>query len=54
MHDSSGKKRVAYLAAVWMLKSGGFDLNQTMEKVKQIKGGPLSEQEIDFLKSFAD
>ncbi|MBU1260208.1 MAG: dual specificity protein phosphatase family protein [Planctomycetes bacterium] len=51
VHDSSGKKRVSYLAAVWMLKSGGFDLNQTIEKVKQIKEQPLTEQETEFLKS---
>jgi hypothetical protein len=51
LHDSSGKKRVSYLASIWMLKSGGFDLNQTIEKVKQIKGQPVTEQEMEFLKS---
>jgi protein tyrosine phosphatase (PTP) superfamily phosphohydrolase (DUF442 family) len=53
LHDSSGKKRVSYLAAVWMLKSGGFNLQQTIEKVKHIKGQPLTDQETEFLQSVA-
>jgi protein tyrosine/serine phosphatase len=53
VHDSSGKKRVAYLAAVWMLKSGGYNLDRTIEKVKQIKGQPLTDQEMAFLQSVA-
>jgi protein tyrosine/serine phosphatase len=44
LHDGSGKERVSYLAAIWMLKSGGFNLEQTIERIKQIKGQPLSEQ----------
>jgi protein-tyrosine phosphatase len=51
VHDSSGKDRVSYLASIWMLKSGGFTLEQTIEKIKKIKRQPLSEQEMDFLKS---
>ena len=51
LHDSNGKKRVAYLAAVWMLKLGDFNLKQTIEKVKQIKGKPLTDQEAAFLQS---
>lgn len=54
LHDSSGKNRVAYLAAVWMLKSGGYNLQQTTEKVRQIKQEPLTEQEMSFLKSLAN
>ena len=53
LHDSSGKKRVSYLAALWMLKSGGFNLDQTVEKIKKIKKTPLTEQEMEFLKSLA-
>ncbi len=53
IHDSSGKKRVAYLAAVWMLKSGGFTLQQTIDKVRQIKESPLTDQETEFLQSVA-
>jgi len=53
LHDSSGKKRVAYLAAVWMLKSGGFNLQQTIDKVQQIKGQPLTDREMEFLQSVA-
>jgi protein tyrosine/serine phosphatase len=54
LHDSSGKKRVSYLAAIWMLKSGGFDLQQATNKVQQINGEPLTEQEMNFLKSLAN
>lgn len=53
LHDSSGKKRVSYLAAVWMLKSGGFNLQQTIDKVQQIKGRPLTDREMEFLQSVA-
>jgi protein tyrosine phosphatase (PTP) superfamily phosphohydrolase (DUF442 family) len=51
LHDNSGKKRVAYLAAVWMLKSGDFNLQQTIEKVQQIKKEPLTDKETAFLQS---
>jgi protein tyrosine/serine phosphatase len=54
LHDGSGKERVSYLAAIWMLKSGGFNLEQTIERIKQIKGQPLSEQETNFVKSLAN
>jgi len=54
LHDSSGKQRVAYLAAVWMLKSGRYDLNQTIKKVQQITKKPLNEKEITFLKSLTN
>lgn len=50
VHDSSGKKRVAYLAAAWMLKSGGFTYEQTVEKIEKINDRPLNEEEIKFLK----
>jgi len=53
LHDNNGKKRVSYLAAVWMLKSGKFNLEQTKKKVEQIKKTPLDEQEINFLKSLS-
>jgi protein tyrosine phosphatase (PTP) superfamily phosphohydrolase (DUF442 family) len=53
LHDSSGTTRVSCLAAVWMLKSGSYNLQQTIEKVKQIKGRPLTDQETAFLQSIA-
>lgn len=53
VHGSSGTKREVYLAAVWMIKAGGFDLNQTIEKVKRINGTPLTKQEMEFLQSVA-
>jgi protein tyrosine phosphatase (PTP) superfamily phosphohydrolase (DUF442 family) len=54
LHDNTGKKRAAYLAAVWMLKSGEFNLEQTMKKISQIKEKPLTEQETAFLKSLVN
>jgi protein tyrosine phosphatase (PTP) superfamily phosphohydrolase (DUF442 family) len=51
LHDSNGKKRVTYLAATWMLKSGGFNLQQTIDKIQQINGQPLTDQEMAFLNS---
>jgi protein tyrosine phosphatase (PTP) superfamily phosphohydrolase (DUF442 family) len=53
VHDSSGKKRVAYLAAAWMLRSGEFTYEQTVEKIEKINDRPLNEQEADFLKSLS-
>jgi protein tyrosine phosphatase (PTP) superfamily phosphohydrolase (DUF442 family) len=54
VHGSSGTKRDVYLAAVWMLKAGGFTLDQTIEKVKQINSELLTDREMDFLKSLAE
>lgn len=51
LHDSTGRKRVAYLAAIWMLKSGKFNYQQTFEKIKQIRGKSLTERETAFLQS---
>jgi protein tyrosine/serine phosphatase len=53
VHDSSGKKRVAYLTAAWMLKSGGFTYEQTVKKIKEINDRPLNEEETNFLKSLS-
>ncbi|MCX5633134.1 MAG: tyrosine-protein phosphatase [Phycisphaerae bacterium] len=53
LHDSNGKKRVPYLAAIWMLKSGGFTYEQTVEKIKKINDRPLNEEETNFLKSLS-
>lgn len=53
VHGSSGTKREVYLAAAWMLKSGGFTLEQTMEKVKQINNEPLTSREMEFLQAMA-
>jgi hypothetical protein len=51
VHDSRGKDRVSYLAAIWMLKSGDFTLTQTIDKISKIEKRPLTEQETDFVKS---
>jgi hypothetical protein len=51
LHDSSGQDRVAYLAGVWMLKSGYFNLEQTIKKTETLKKEPLTEEELAFFKS---
>src|SRR4030042_163725 len=51
VHGSSGTKREVYLAAVWMLKAGGFNLQQTIKKVEYINGETLTQQEMEFLQS---
>ena len=51
VHDSRGKDRVSYLASIWMLKSGNFTLAQTTEKIQKIEKRPLTEQELNFVKS---
>jgi protein tyrosine phosphatase (PTP) superfamily phosphohydrolase (DUF442 family) len=51
LHDSNGKKRVVYLAAAWMLKSGGFTYEQTVKKIEEINDRSLNEEETNFLKS---
>ena len=54
LHDSTGRNRVSYFAAVWMLKSGGFSLEETITKVEKLKKEPLDEKELAFLKSIAN
>ena len=53
VHDSRGKDRVSYLASIWMLKSGNFTLEQTIDKIRKIEKQPLNEQQINFVKSLA-
>jgi protein tyrosine phosphatase (PTP) superfamily phosphohydrolase (DUF442 family) len=54
VHGSSGTNREACLAAVWMLKAGGFTWDQTIEKVTNIHDEPLKDKEMNFLKSLAE
>ncbi|MBN1787671.1 MAG: dual specificity protein phosphatase family protein [Sedimentisphaerales bacterium] len=49
VHDSSGRKRVSYLAAAWMLRTKTSNIEHTIEKVKQIKDEALTTKEMEFL-----
>ena len=51
IHDGSGEERAPRLAAVWMIKSGKYSLEDTVKKVEKIKKQPLNEKEINFLKT---
>ena len=49
VHSSSGRKRVAMLAAVWSIKGKGLSVDETAKMVKKIKGKKLTEKELEFL-----
>ncbi|NIA17234.1 MAG: hypothetical protein GWO86_02685 [Planctomycetes bacterium] len=49
IHDSSGEERSPRLAAVWMIKSGKYSLDDTIKKVAKIKKNALTAEEIEFL-----
>jgi protein tyrosine/serine phosphatase len=51
IYDSSGRDRVSYFAALWMLKAGGFSLEETVKKIGKLQKAPLDEKELAFLKS---
>ena len=54
IHDSSGKERSPRLAAVWMIKTGKYNLQETLKKAEKIKKQPLNAEEISFIKSLAE
>jgi tyrosine-protein phosphatase SIW14 len=54
VHDSSGRDRVSYFTAIWMLKSGGFGLEETVTKVEKLQKKPLDEKEMAFLRTIAN
>ena len=49
IHDSSGKERSPRLAAIWMMKTGKYSLEDTIKKTEKIKHKPLTTEEIEFL-----
>ena len=50
VHDGSGEGRVAILAAVWLVKARQNTIEQVLAKTVEIKKGPLTEQEKNFLR----
>ena len=50
LHGSSGRERAPMLTAVWLIKSEGFAVEQAVEVAEKIKGKPLSETEIKFIR----
>ena len=51
IHDSSGKERAPRLAAVWMMKTGKYSLEDTIKKVEKIKQKSLTGKEIEHLRT---
>ena len=49
VHDGKGEGRVAILAAVWLAKDRRDTIEQVLANTVEIKKGPLTEQETNFL-----
>jgi protein tyrosine/serine phosphatase len=55
LHGSTGKKRVPLLAAVWLIKSQGYDLQETIKVVERINSERrLTEEELKFVNQLAN
>lgn len=55
LHGSSGRKRVSMLAAVWLIKSGGLSVEETVKVVEKINDNrKLTEAEIEFINQLAN
>ena len=53
LHGSGGRKRVPMLTAVWLIKSKGLTVEETLEVAGKIKKPPLSEDEKQFINGLA-
>lgn len=54
VHDSSGKNRVALMAAVWLAKGQQISVEQILVVAEQIKNEPLAELETSFIRSLSE
>jgi len=54
LHGSSGKGRVAMLAAVWLTKAQQYSLDKTIKTVESIKEKHITDIERQFLKSLIE
>ena len=51
LHDGSGEKRVSMLVSVWLRKTRGYGVEDTVRFVEKIKGQPVTIAEREFIKS---
>ena len=51
LHDSSGKERVSMLASVWLRKTRGYSVEDTVRFVEKIKDQPVTTAEREFIES---
>lgn len=54
VHNGRGEDRVAMLSCVWLVKSEHLAVEQAIKTAEKIKGEPLTEREIEFIRSLAD
>jgi len=54
LHGDNGRTRVPLLTAVWLVKSEGFSVKKAVEIAEKIRGQPLSENEIKFIRRSAN
>lgn len=53
LHGNSGKKRVAMLAAVWLVKAEKYSVPEAIEVVKKIKDGRVTKEEKAFIEGLS-
>lgn len=53
LHGSVGKKRVAMMTAIWLVKSKGVDFEEAIEEAEQILERDIREGELEFLEELA-
>jgi protein tyrosine/serine phosphatase len=49
LHDGSGENRVAMLASVWLRKTRGYSVEDTVRLVEKIKNEPVTTTEREFI-----
>lgn len=53
LHGSSGRRRVAMLTAVWLIRGQGLSFEQAVKVAEEIKGHPLTEDESLFVRNLS-
>lgn len=53
IHDNTGRNRVPYMAAIWMAKSGKYDMQEIIKRTEHIKEVALTDEEKALLKKIA-
>ncbi len=54
VHGNSGRKRVAILSAVWLIKTKGYTYDRAMEVVEKIRGEQPTDAEKKFLRQLVE
>jgi len=51
VHGSSGRKRVSMLMAVWLIKSQGYSIEETIKLIEKVKHEPATIAERKFIEN---